>query len=294
MWAVYAIIASFWTCAYSFGNQIAKVSPNIFMVYRGVVPILLLLPFIGIIDFIDVWQFYAVCVFQGGLIAYIDYRNFRAMRVWGAEIISSIHPFNIGLVFVMWLIFHPYAIVEYIENPIRFLLIVLALSGVVFAVSGYKKSRKSCKALIYMLPYIVVSTMCDFFNKTAMSFVGNKELIYGSYLYILITAVVVAVINLTIYFRSHGTLKNLIAPHNSKYTFVLVVLVLSMVFKNFAMFNADNPSYVSATIYTYVIWIMLIGVALRHMGYAKHYKSLEKNKVILLLISVSILILCGK
>lgn len=294
MWAIYAIMASLWTCVYFFGNQAAKTSPNIFMVYRGVVPVLLLLPFIGLVHPIASWQFYFICILQGGVIAYIDYRNFRAIRVWGAEVISSIQPFNIGIVFVLWLLLKPHSIGRYLENPLHFALIVAALAGVVFAVSGYRKSQKSRRALKYMVPYLLVSAVCDALNKMAMSYVGADELIYASYFYILITAAVVAAVNLAIYLRSGNKIKQLAVSANLKYAIIIIPLMLSMLCKNFAMFNAINPSYVTATVYLFVVWIMLIGMLLKRLGRSGHYKNMDKSKVILLLVSVMILILFGR
>ena len=119
MWAVYALLSSLFSCAYYFGNQISKVAPNIFMFYRGAVPAILLLPLLPIVDFIPNWQFYIICILQGAIVSFIDYRNFRAMRTWGAETISSIHPFNIGFVFVCWVIIKPSDIVFYLEHPFR-------------------------------------------------------------------------------------------------------------------------------------------------------------------------------
>lgn len=291
MWAIYALLTSFFSCAYYFGNQMSKVAPNLFMFYRGVVPAVLLLPFLPFVRFVPDWHFYAICFFQGFVISFIDYRNFRAMRVWGAETISSIHPFNIGFVFVVWLIIRPVEILIYVEHPLRLLGIVAALSGVVYAASSYRKSRRNAMALRYMFPYVLASALCDALNKLCMSYVPETHLVFGSYFYILITAAVVAVVNFILYRRSGGKIKQIYRWNNVKYASVMLFLILLMICKNYAMFSAPNPSFVTAIMYVYVIWIMLFAYILHKMGISCHHRGLPRSKALLLLVSIILLIL---
>lgn len=269
----------------------SKVAPNIFMFYRGAVPALLLLPFLPFAEFVPDRYFYVVCVLQGFIISFIDYRNFRAMRTWGAETVSSIHPFNIGFVFVVWLVIRPSGLLIYWEHPLRLLGIVIALSGVVYSVSSFRKSRRSAMALRYMFPYILASAVCDALNKLCMSYVPETHLVYGSYFYILITAVVVAVVNFVLYRKDGGKTERLYRWNNLKYTPVMLFLVLLMAFKNYAMFNTPNPSFVTAIMYAYVIWIMVFAYLLQKAGVSCRHRGLPRRKVLLLLASIVLLIL---
>lgn len=291
MWAVYALLSSLFSCAYYFGNQMSKVAPNIFMFYRGAVPALLLLPFLPFVRMVPDWHFYVLCLIQGGIISFIDYRNFRAMRVWGAETVSSVHPFNIGFVFVVWLIIRPEGLLVYWEHPLRLAGITAALAGVVYAVSSYRASRRSAAALRYMFPYILASALCDAVNKLCMSYVPAEHLTSGSYFYILITAVVVAVVNFALYRKNGGKTSRLLLWSNLKYAPVMLLLVLLMLFKNYAMFSAPNPSFVTAIMYCYVVWIMLFAFVLRKMRVSCRHRGLPRRKVLLLLASIILLIL---
>ena len=138
MWAVYASLASIAIGLYYLGNQAAKVSSTVFMVYRGVMPILFLLPVLPFVSLPAAWPFYVVCLVQGGVISFVDMRNFRAMRVWGAETISSIHPFCVGIVFFVWLLLNPGGLIAYGREPLRFLTVAAALGTVIFSVSSYR------------------------------------------------------------------------------------------------------------------------------------------------------------
>jgi len=294
MWAFYAVLASICSCIFLFGNQWAKVSPIIFMVYRGWIPTLLLLPLAFFIPGIENWRFYIVCLVQGLIIAFIDYRNFRAIRVWGAETISSIHPFSIGVVFLIWMLLKPANVLLYLEDLPRFLVIVAALAGVVVSVSGYRHTRNGQKALKYMLPYLLFFGIGDICNKLAMGFVQANEVVYGSYWYILITAAVVGIVNFALYLYKNCEICQLASCHNLKYTLAFVPLIALMLFKNLAMFNTPNPSYVTAVLYLYVLWVALTGMIIRHFSKHSRYKVTPLKKVLLLLVSVIALILFGK
>lgn len=291
MWFIYVIISSFFVCAYYFGNQIAKLTPNVFMFYRGFAPVLLLLPFLPFITMIPSWQFYAFCVLQGLVIAYIDYRNFRAMHVWGAEAVSSLYPLGIGVVFVMWLILKPYNIMLYVDELWRFFAIIVAFCGIIYATASIKSSHRSKKLIQYLLPYFFVAALCDIINKQCMSYVSAELVPYASYYYILITGVVVAVINLLIYMKNNNKIKDLCVIKNLKYMPLIALLVGSMASKNFAMFQVSNPAFVTATLYLYIIWIMLVGSVLEKCGKGAKFRTIERKKAILLLICAVALVL---
>lgn len=268
--------------------------PKLFMFYRGFVPVLVLLPFLCVVEFVYDWRFYALCVVQGLLISFIDYRNFRAMRVWGAETISSIHPFNISFIFVFWMLLKPTTIVEYIHNPLHFFGIIVALCGVMYALSSFKKSWRNNLALKYMFLFIVGSSLCDIFNKLCMGFVDSEKLVYGSYFYILITSFVIMLVNFWLYCWDNGKLSDFIDRKYIKYVPIMLVLIFSIATKNFAMFSTPNPSFAKAIMYVYVIWIMSVARILHKYGVNCQYRGLPWKKVLLLLASVFLLILLQK
>lgn len=293
MWVFYAILNSFLISAYFFGNQQSKASPTVFMLYRGLVPVIVLLPFLPWVETIMNWQFYVLCMLQGAIIAYVDYRNLRAIRAWGAETVTSIHPFNIGIVFVIWLVLHPSLVWGYLQTPVRLVIVLSALCGVVYAASAYRRSRNSRRALSYMVPYLLMSAVCDALNKQLIDFVSPGQVIFGSYWYILVSAAVVFFINLLMYCSQRLPLAELVDRKNLRSSLVMLPLVLAMVCKNFSMYNTPNPSYVTAIIYTYIVWIMLAGPVLRALGWSVHYPLVDRKRVFLLLLSVIALILAA-
>ena len=294
MWIIYTLLSSWINCAYYFGNQTAKIAPNVFMFYRGLVPVLVLSFFFPYIKFIEAWQFYAACVFQGLIVSFIDYRQFRAIRVWGAERVSAIYPFCLCFVFIFWLVLKPSDIITQIEHPFRLLGIIVALCGVFFSVYNYRQSYRSKQALQYLLPFILASGLCDAMNKFSMSYVPQPDLISGSLLYVWIQSLVIAVVNFIIYSNKTGSLSDLYQWQNIKYSPLIILNILAGIFKNFAMFNTPNPSYVTALMYLYIIWIMIVARVLMHFGIKCRHNELPPQKVLLLLASSIVIALLGQ
>lgn len=291
MWFLFVIITSLFNCFYYFGNQFAKVTPNVFMFYRGAVPALLLLPFLPFVKYVDVWQFYALCVVQGLVISFIDYRNFRAMRIWGAEAVSSLHPLGIGVVFVLWILLKPLILINYIENLWRFAGIIIALCGIIYATVSFRKNARGKQMLLYFWPYFLGAALCDVINKLCIGYVSSEYLPYASYFYIMITGAVVALFNLAIYIKNNNKIKELYSHVNLKYSPIILLLIGSMACKNFAMFEVSNPSFVTATLYLYIVWIMLVGQILQKYGKISQYRVLERKRVFVLLICAVALVL---
>lgn len=294
MWIFYALLTSFLNCVYYFGNQMAKMPPKVFMFYRGLVPVAVLLPFLCVVEFIYDWRFYALCSVQGLIISFIDYRNFRAMRIWGAETISSIHSLNISFIFVLWMILRPSTMVEYWRDPMYFAGILLSLCGAMYALSSFKRSWRNNLALKYMFLFIVGSALCDIFNKLCMGFVDSEKLVYGSYFYILITSFVIMLTNFWLYCRENEKLSDLVDWKYIRYVPIMLILILSIATKNFSMFSTPNPSFAKAIMYTYIVWIMLVAKILQKYGISCQHRGIPRKKVLLLLASVLLLILLQK
>lgn len=72
MWVVFALLTSFFNAAYFLLNQKMAMTASLFMVYRGWAVFFMLLPFAGLFTPVPHWEFYALCMLQGALIAFVD------------------------------------------------------------------------------------------------------------------------------------------------------------------------------------------------------------------------------
>ena len=259
MWVVFALLTSFFNAAYFLLNQKMAMKASLFMVYRGWAVFFMLLPFAGLFTPVPHWEFYALCMLQGALIAFVDGKFFVALCRWGAEVATSLQPFSIGITFVLWLIISPSTILFYLREPLVALLIVAAMAGIVVSVRLFNRSPISMQALKFLVLTLTVGAFCDIVNKKAMNY-GQGDLVSASYFYVLLIALVAGAINLVVYLRDNGSLKKAVAAENVKYLPVFVLLIGCNVSKNFAMFYAFNPSYVAALMYIYILWIALFNL----------------------------------
>lgn len=292
MWAVFALLTSFFNAAYFLLNQKMAMKASLFMVYRGWAVFFMLLPFAGLFTPVSHWEFYALCTLQGALIAFVDGKFFVALRRWGAEVATSLQPFSIGITFVLWLIISPSTILVYLREPLVALLIVAAMAGIVVSVRLFNRSPISMQALKFLVLTLTVGAFCDIVNKKVMNY-GQGDLVSASYFYVLLIALVAGAINLVVYLRDNGSLKKAVAAENIKYLPVFVLLIGCNVSKNFAMFYALNPSYVAALMYIYILWIALFNLLKARLTPNVPYNRMNVKAALLLLTSAIVLILAS-
>lgn len=252
----------------------------------------MLLPFAGLFTPVPHWEFYALCTLQGALIAFVDGKFFVALRRWGAEVATSLQPFSIGIIFVLWLIISPSTILVYLREPFVALLIVAAMAGIVVSVRLFNRSPISMQALKFLVLTLTVGAFCDIVNKKVMNY-GQGDLVSASYFYVLLIALVAGAINLVVYLRDNGSLKKAVAAENVKYLPVFVLLIGCNVSKNFAMFYAFNPSYVAALMYIYILWIALFNLLKARLTPNVPYNRMNVKAALLLLTSAIVLILAS-
>lgn len=289
-WAVQAIIGGFLLGLYFQQNQNVRLNGVVFMVYRGLAPALLLVPFIPLFAPVPYWQFYLFCLLNGAGIAFIDYYYFKAIRFWGAEVVTSIQPLNIGITFVLWLAVKPSLMPFYLEEPLKFALIIICLGGISFAMVRFHQVKVTRKALKYLIPALFVGAVKEVLNKITLNY-GNENLNSAVFYYILLTGLTIGIINLGCYFWRGENLKVLIRWKNLKNCRIFLLLIAAMAFRNTAISMAVNPAYVGALVYLYVVWVMLGNNLLVWLGKGIRYQQINKKIVFLLLASATGLIL---
>ncbi len=233
------------------------------MVYRGLMVALMVLPFMLMHPFIRNPYFYVVCVAQGLLIAFIDYRFARAVKAFSASVASAIQPLSIGLIFVMWLVLTPSLARDYVAHPNHFLTVLICLSGIIFAALKLRNAKSSQRAMKYLAPCLVMMAVGEILNKSAMSF-GAENLTAAILGYCFITGLVCGIWNLHLYKRQNLPVNRIF---ESKYLIqggvISLSVILLMAFKNAAMSGTSNPAYVTAIVLLYPLWILLVNVLYR-------------------------------
>ncbi|MCM1324040.1 MAG: hypothetical protein NC218_07750 [Acetobacter sp.] len=289
-WFIVAIFCSLLTGIFLYTNQVFKLSGPLFMVFRGVGQFLALLPFVMLFQPVHNIAFYILCATQGCLIAFNDYRLFRSSKAFGAEVTSSLQPLAIGLIFILWLVVNPADLKAMLNAPIHLVLVILCLLGITVSILKMKSAKTSSRAMKYLLPCLCLLSINDVINKEAMMS-GAENLVSAIYFYCLITAFVSGGVNLYVYLKKHQFVELLKPQYRIKAVVIVFLVTMSMICKNYAMFLAPNPAYVSAIIFLYPLWIVLGNMLYRHFGGHIACASVRLSTVSVLLTSVIGLIL---
>lgn len=290
MWVLFALIASIVNAIYYIGNQNIRLQPSVFMIYRGIVVALIALPFLFFYDVIGAWQFYATAVLQGTITAYNDFATLKANRKYGAETVSSITPMNVGLIFMIWCLIEPVILLKYMESPIKSMMIVLAMCGIVFALMQYRKVKVTKEAFIYLLPIMFLGAMISIFNKTIMAYAADS--LYGLCFWrIFVSSLTVGIIHIAVYAVRKRPFDVLFEKENLIRTWIFLFMPISMLCRNMAMFGAENPSYVTSIVQTSLLWIMFFNRYINFIKFKKVCMKMDKKWAFLMLVSVIVLIL---
>lgn len=289
-WFVVAVVCSLLNGCFVYTNQIFKLPGSVFMIFRGLGQFFCLLAFWGLFRPIGEPAFYVLCILQGFIIAFNDYRVFRSTKAFGAEVTSSLQPLSIGLIFVLWLAVNPSDLRAMLARPYYFAAAVLCLSGITFSILKMKTAKASSRAMRYLLPCLFLLSINDVINKEAMA-AGASDLFSAIYFYCLITAFISGTANLFVFKKKHELSELLTRQYIFKAVIIVFLVTLCMISKNYAMYLAPNPAYVSAVIYLYPLWIILGNTAYRHFFGQIPFASVKLPVVCVLLSSVIGLIL---
>lgn len=293
MWILFAFFTSIVNAIYYICNQNIKLPPSAFIIYRGFLVGLLAVPFLFFYDIIGAWQFYAIAIIQGAITAYNDLMSFKANQKYGAETVSSIIPINVSFTFIMWCFLEPLIIVKYAESPIKSLLIILSLYGIIYSLAKYRHTKITKEAFIYLLPVMLMGSTISIFNKTIMDY-AQDSLLGLCFWRIFISSITVGLIHFVIYIRRSRPLSELFKADYFKRSWIFIFIPLSMIFRNLAMFYTVNPSYVSAIVQTSLLWVMFFNRHIKFIHFKKQLMRMDKKWALLMLTSVIVLVLATK
>lgn len=291
-WWFISLFTSFLTAGYITLNQFYQLKGSLLMIYRGIFMAVLLAPFALFFPPLPYWEFYAVCFIQGLLVAYVDNRFFNAVKIYGAEVTSIFQPLSVSLIFVCWFLLHPGQLADFLHQPVKFVFILLCLLGISLSVAFFRRVKTNRAAFSFMFITLMCLVFIDIFNKTAMGF-GGQYLLSAIYYYTLINAVVSGICNLAVFLYNHEPWAPVWKPRNLGYAAIVIVFNLfGGILKNFALFQAPNPAYVSAILYCYPVWLVLgTNIWAARSRHLRRYTRIKLPQLLLLVTSVIGLIL---
>lgn len=255
MWVLFAVFLSLTGATYSLCVQNIRLKPAFFMIYRGMISALLIIPLLFYFRFVPNIIFCSIAIFQGFLVSYYDLGLMKSVKKYGAEAITSILPVGIVLNFAFWCLIDHQIFIKYTEHPLQSGLIVFSLIGVTTALMGYKKASIAKKAIIDLIPIIVVGLLIDLSNKIIMNY-ANNSLVGYSFWRAFILSLVVGTIHFLLYIFKKEKISELIKFENLKKTWIFGLNIAAMVIMSIAMYDTPNPAYVSAIAQTSLLWII--------------------------------------
>ena len=289
MWVLYALAASVVNAIYSICLQNVRLPAPVFMIYRGFIVALMVLPFLFCFEVIGAWQFYAIAIMQGLIVAYSDYATLNANRRYGAETVNSILPINVASTFILWCVIEPAIIYTYLHNPIKTAGIVVSMFGICYALSKYRRVKVTSEAFFYLIPVIISGSLIAVSNKTIMNYASNS--LFGLCFWrIFVSSLTIGAVHLAVGLKNKLPMKTLVDKENLLKIWFLILMPMSMLCRNMAMFYADNPSYVSSIVQTSLLWIIFFNRCMPFIRFKRMYIQIEKKWAFLILICAIILI----
>lgn len=293
MWVIFGIITSIFAAAYYLLNQKSHLKTEVFIVYRGFLVALITTPLALFYFHIFPWQFYAITLFQGIAISYLDYKYFNLYHEFGAENVNAIDPLRIFIVFILWLILKPAMINTYLEMPLRFFIIIASIIMMIFSVIQYSHQKIGKNCLKAMIPILVIAAIVDISNKFVMEY-HEGYLLSLTIHRIFLTGWIIGCINLLLNHKKNLSYSELININNIKKSWFIILIVLNMIFLNFSMYYTPNPAYISAICLLSVIWIVMINKIMIFFGKNASYTYINLKWILLLLFSSIVFIIASQ
>ena len=290
MWFIYALAASFCSAFYYICNQNSILNPKLFIIYRGFIPVFLILPITLFMPPNFQWPFFLIATIQGFAVSYLDYKIYKLFQKYGAETVSSIQPLSVLITFVFWLVIRPSLLVVYMENLWNFSLIVLSILAIVYSVMKYRQQTFVLACLHDMVPLLLIFSLIDITNKLIMEY-ANHNLLAATIYRVLIVSSIVGLVNLGTGLQRDLKITDLFKKENISAAWFTLLIPISMILVNFSALYADNPAYTSAVIYLSVIWILLLNKISRYFSLPTNYKPIGRKWIILLVIATMTLII---
>ncbi len=291
LWWLLALFSGMLMAGMIYANQIFKMPSSLMMTYRGIVQSLILLPFIPFFAVPTNPLFWLFVIIQGLMVAYNDKKTFLCSRKYGGEITASIKPYSVVMTFIFWLLIKPTQLFQMIDTPIRSLGIIVCLIASAYSLMLINKSKISKEAFFELLPALLLSVLIDANNKITTTYGASTDLISAIFYYCMMTAFFSGLPNIVTFVRKNDWHEIFIPKYIVGGFVVIFFSITSNIFKNSAMYYAQNPAYVGAVIAMYPIWIIIWNIFYYKFRKSEQYPRCNFVGIGILLLSVVLLIL---
>jgi len=263
-WPLFSFMAAVFTAGFYLINQYLKQPGHVLILLMRAIVVAVMTPFVLNASFVYDWHFIFVVILTAALGSFGDVRLMDTVVKYGAGVSARLQPLTVFLSFFLWFLFDPALLSRYAAHPLNTAGIVAALGGCVWFATQMRRCNISKAAFIQMLPALLCYTAVNVLNKYAMGLAPLTSAVFA-YMYFQSVAVVVMMGGYALWQKEKPKAESWNAK---RLTLAASLLAFSwighMIFKNYAMAFAENPSYQSAINLTSAPLISLFYLAARH------------------------------
>jgi len=242
-WAVFSLIGTVSGATYMLINQYIKQPGHMLVFMLRLIIVILMTPFMFSLPWPTSPVFYIVVTLTALFASLADVRLLNVIAKYGAGVTARTLPLVIFLSFLLWFVFDPNLLVEYITHPLNTLGIIASLLGVIYFSARLKKCEITKAAFIAMIPTMLGYTANTALNKFSMQMGAYSGVVFG-YMYIQSIASVFLIGGYALYREKKSPSINLCKKRLFLGSSALALLwMMGMTLQNYSMIFIPNPAY---------------------------------------------------
>ncbi|MDE1151445.1 MAG: hypothetical protein PW788_02815 [Micavibrio sp.] len=267
-WVILSLIAAVFLAGFYLVNQYLRQPGHILVFWVRVLVVIFLSPLISRLSLPTDWHFYAAVLLTVLVATFADIRTFNVSAKYGGGVVARVQPVTVWGAFLLWFLFDPQLITQYLSHPWNTAGILAALGGCVFFSMRLNKCQVTRAAMIEMAPALVGYTFTTVLNKYALSHATLESGVY-SYMFVqsVFAAVIIgiyAMIRAKYYPVAGSTTGWVTKPMLAATLLATFTWICHMTYKNYAMAFTPNPSFQAALLLTAPVFISIFYHFARH------------------------------
>lgn len=256
LWAIFALLCAASSALVLIIPERVKCDGFALAFWNKVAAFIFMIPLVMWMGLPTQWEFYALVAAQACLWVISDVIFFRALPVVGAGVISRLLPSTVIVTFVLWFLFDPALLGEYLAQPALSAIIAAALCGSVYFATRLKRDPISWQAVRLIWFVLFAAIIGPLMYKAVTKYVSIEQ---GPFAFVLFESFIMVSIWSIYYAVKKPIAKEILFSRESLRGGAMVGAAMCLVSlsKFAAMHSVDNPGLVPAVKYLDAIIIMV-------------------------------------
>lgn len=254
--ALLSLLATVAAAGMTLVNEWAKQPGAALLVWRGLIPPLLLAPCVTLIGWPENPLFYLYIALGAGFAALFDGLNFAVAARYGAGVATRLMPVSVWLILLGWAVIVPASLLPFLSEPVRGAAALLALAALVWGASRLRKSAIDRAAITLFWPALPAAAIVQILNKLAMDLEPSLD---AALAYAAFQSGLMALFGFGFLLR-HGGAGAVRRLFSGKLLFASALvagfLIAHLLAKNLAFIRVDNPTWVTAILLSAPLFVL--------------------------------------